>query len=103
MPHEPILVRIDGDGEAIRLVNEGEVAKADNRVDAMLAGIVAALREDGAPLGRPTLAVRIGTSTNNGTFSRALTLGWQRGLLAKTEPERVGEPALYALAGGVAA
>ena len=103
MPHEPILVRIEGDGEAIRLVNEGAVAKADDRVEAMLAGIVAALREEGAPLGRPTLAVRIGTSTNNGTFSRALKLGWQRGVLAKTEPERVGDATLYALARGVIA
>jgi hypothetical protein len=100
LPHEPILVRIEGDDDQneIRLVNEGPVALAEDKVEAMLAKIVQALRDDGGAQGRPALAVHVGTDPKNGTFNRALNLGWQRGQLAKTAPGKVGEPTLYALA-----
>jgi hypothetical protein len=47
------------------------------------------------------LALRVGVDGQNSTFTRALKLGWQRDVLAKTEPSKVGEKALYALASEV--
>lgn len=98
VPHEPILVRIEVDEEAERLelVNEGPVALADDKLEAMLARVFAALNEDGGALERPVLAVRVGSDTKDRTFQRALALGWQRGQLAKSE-RRVGEPTVYSL------
>lgn len=101
VPHESILVRIEVEGDHLRLVSEGGVASADDRVEAMLARVLEALRADGGPLGRPQLALRIGVASNSGTFTRALKLGWQRELLAKDDPEKVGAPTLYALVDGV--
>jgi len=94
------MVRIE-DEDGLRLVNEGAVATADDKVEALLARIVEALREgDGGPLERPVLALRVGVDgqNKNSTFTRALKLGRQREILAKTEPSKVGEKALYALA-----
>jgi hypothetical protein len=98
LPHEPVQVRIeaDEDGEAIRLVNEGPVAAREDKVEALLAKIITALEADGGTLERPVIAVRIGTDVRNGTFSRALKLGFQRGQLAKSE-KVVGEPISYSL------
>lgn len=101
LPHEPILVEIQGDETTIELVNAGPVAAADDKVEALLARIVEALRDDGGTLERQVLALRVDKATTDGTFSRALRLGWQRELLAKTKGN-VGEPTLYALADGVA-
>lgn len=97
LPHESILVRIESDGERIRLVNEGTVARAEDKVEATLARIVEALRDEGEPLARQPLAVRLGLDPKSGTYSRALNLGWQRELLAKTDGTG-RQPTLYALA-----
>jgi hypothetical protein len=67
----------------------------------MLARIITALAEDGGPLARQVLALRVDADPKGGTYSRALNLGWHRNLLAKTEPERRGEPVFYSLAEGV--
>jgi hypothetical protein len=100
-PPEPIMVRIE-DEDGLRLVNEGEVATADDKVEGLLARIIEQLREaGGGPLERPVLALRVGVDGQNSTFTRALKLGWQRDVLAKTEPSKVGEKALYALASEV--
>jgi hypothetical protein len=97
-PPEPIMVRIE-DEDGLRLVNEGEVATSDDKVEGLLARIIEQLREaGGGPLERPVLALRVGVDGQNSTFTRALKLGWQRDVLAKTEPSKVGEKALYALA-----
>jgi hypothetical protein len=101
LPHESILVRIEADDETLRLVNEGAVAVAEDKVEAMLERIKQELAADGGPLPRATLAIRVGADSKSGTFNRALKLGWSRNLLAKTEGERATEPTLYALADGV--
>jgi hypothetical protein len=97
--HESILVRIeaDDDDRRIELVNDGPVARADDKVEAMLARIIETLGENGGALERPVLALRIDTDAKSGTFSRALNLGWQRNQLAKSHPQ-VGKPVTYALA-----
>jgi hypothetical protein len=105
-PHPSILVAIENDSDdpssPVRLVNEGEVAMAEDKVEAMLAKIRHALANDGGPLERPALAMRAGASPDDRTFQRALTLGHDRGQLAKT-PQGVGKTTLYALAEGVSA
>ena len=103
LPHEPILVRVEADDEeeTLRLVNAGPVALADDKVEATLAKVLRVLGEAGGPLDRPVLALRVDVDTKDGTFQRALKLGWQRGQLAKTEPSRIGEKVLYALAEGI--
>jgi energy-coupling factor transporter ATP-binding protein EcfA2 len=100
LPHAPIQVRIDGDGDdaELRLVNEGPVAFADDKVEAMLAKIIAALREDGCTLERQVLALRVGTDPKNSTYNRALNLGYDRQQLAKPDREKPTDPQLYALA-----
>ncbi|MDP9256003.1 MAG: AAA family ATPase [Actinomycetota bacterium] len=100
LPHEPIQVRIAGDGDdaELRLVNEGPVAYADDKVEATLAKILTALRDDGGALQRQVLALKVGTDTKNNTFSRALNLGYDRQQLAKPERQSRTEPQLYALA-----
>jgi hypothetical protein len=104
VPHEPILVRLEEDEEErLRLINEGPVALAEDKVEAMLARIVTVLSEDGGTLERAVIAMRVGSDVRDGSFQRALKLGWQRGQLAKTEPAKVGEKALYALAEGMRA
>lgn len=101
LPHEPILVRIEGDEQHLRLVSEGAVAAADDKVEAMLARVLAALQDDGGALARPVLELRVGSKPKNSTLTRALKLGWQREQLAKTKGG-FGEPTLYALSEGVA-
>ena len=61
------------------------MASADDKVEALLARIIERLREDGGALERPVLAMRLGTDVRDGTFQRALRLGWQREQLAKSE------------------
>ena len=100
-PHEPILVRIESDDERLALRNEGAVAAADDKVEALLADITRVLADDGGPLARAQLATRVGRDTKDGTYGRALNLGWQRGLLAKSDRER-GGPVLYTIAEGFA-
>jgi hypothetical protein len=98
IPHESILVRIEAEDEdRIELVSDGPVARADDKVEAMLARIIEALRESGGYLERPVLALRIDTDGRNSTFTRALKLGWQRNQLAKEEGA-VGKPTVYSLA-----
>jgi hypothetical protein len=100
LPHEPILVHVeaDDDDETIALVNVGPVALAEDKLEATLARIVDALRA--GPLERQVLALRVNASPKDGTFSRALNLGWQRGQLAKTNEQtrKSNEPLVYALA-----
>jgi hypothetical protein len=105
LPHESILVRIEGDGDdaELRLTNEGAVARADDKVEATLAQIVQKLAETGGPLERQVLALRVDKDPKDGTFSRALKLGFQREMLAKSPRERPTDPQLYALAEGVTA
>ena len=100
LPHEPIQVRIAGDGndDELRLVNEGPVAFADDKVEATLVKILAALRDDGGALARQVLALRVGTDAKNNTFNRALNLGYDRGQLAKPDRQKPTDPQLYALA-----
>jgi hypothetical protein len=102
LPHEPILVRIEStdEGGAIRLVNEGPVAMAEDKVEAMLAKVLRALAEDGGTLERQVLALRAGTSTTDRTFQRALRLGLDREQVATNAERGVGEKAVYALAEG---
>lgn len=101
VPHEPILVRIEGDDGSIGLVSEGAVAYAEDKVEAMLARVRQVLAEDGGALGRQVIALKVGVAANSGTFSRALKLGYDRGILAKRDGERPTDPTLYALAEGV--
>jgi hypothetical protein len=97
LPHEPILVRVVGDDNRIELVNEGAVAMAEDKLEAVLAGIIEALRA--GPLERKVLALRVDVDPKDGTFSRALNLGWQRGQLTKTNEQtrKSNEPLVYAL------
>ena len=53
-------------------------------------------------LASPAGALRISRDPKDGTYARALNLGWQRNLLAKSERERVSDPLLYSLTEGVA-
>jgi hypothetical protein len=101
-PHEPLLVSFDDSDGAFALVSEGPLATADDKVEAVLSQIVRALGDDGGPLARQVLALRIGRDPKDGTFARALNLGWQRNVLAKSDRERVSDPLLYSLAEGVA-
>ena len=98
-PHESILVSItEADDGRLELVNEGPVATADDKVEGLLARVIAALRDDGGALDLATLALRVGAGNRDRTLQRALSLGRQRGLLATNEDRKVGEKALYALA-----
>jgi hypothetical protein len=104
-PHPSILVAIENESDdptsPVRLVNEGEVAMAEDKVEAMLARITRALADDGGPLERAVLALRVETSPKDRSFARALSLGKQREQLASNDENRkVGEPALYSLAYG---
>jgi hypothetical protein len=100
-PHAPVLVRISApEAEKLELTNEGKVAVAEDKVEAMLARIVEALREDGGTLERQAVALRLGADAGSGTFTRALKLGWQREQLAKS-PRKVGSATLYSLAEGL--
>ena len=98
--HESIQVRIDSDDDRLDLVNEGAVAHADDRLEAMLERIIGVLREHGSPLERQVIALRLGAGNRDGTFARALKLGWQRDLLGKTNEEtrKPTEPMVYGLA-----
>jgi hypothetical protein len=98
LPHEPILVRIDADDERLELVNEGPVAMADDKVEALLARIIEVLHENGGALERAVIALRVDADPRNSTFARALNLGWQRNQLARSE-KKVGEPTVYSLVG----
>jgi hypothetical protein len=105
-PHESILVRIVGDDDerqTVELVNEGPIAQAEDKVEALLAKIIQALQAEGAPLARQVLALRVDADSRSGTYGRALNLGWQRNLLAKSESDRRGQPVFYSLAEGVRA
>jgi hypothetical protein len=96
LPHESILVTItEADDERLELVNEGAIATADDKLEAMLARVVRALAA--GPLPRQTLALKVETDPKNGTFNRALKLGWQRGQLAKGEREKPNDPVVYSL------
>ena len=100
-PHLPVLVRISSpDAELLELTNEGDVAAAEDAVEAMLARLVEALREDGGALERQALALRVGVDPSHRTYQRALNLGFQRDLLAKS-PRKVGASTIYSLAAGV--
>lgn len=102
VPHESILVRIHGDEDSLELVSEGPVAFADDKVEAMLARVRHVLADDGGAVQRKVIALRLGIDAKSGTFSRALNLGHDRHLLAKTPGERPTDPTLYALADGAA-
>ena len=97
LPHETILVRIEDTDQALKLTSAGPAARADDKVEATLTGIVSALQNSGGPLKRQELALRVGSSTKDGTFNRALKLGCQRNQLTK-DSEGVGKPTFYALA-----
>lgn len=107
-PHPSILVAIENESDdptsSVRLVNEGEVAMAEDKVEAMLARITRALADDGGPLERSVLALRVEANPKDRSFARALALGRQREQFATNEQDRkVGEPALYSLAYGAPA
>lgn len=100
-PHAPVLVRISApDADRLELTNEGDVAVAEDKVEALLARIVETLRESAGTLERQALALRLGVDSKDGTFSRALKLGWQREQLAKSE-KKVGAPTVYSLSAGL--
>jgi hypothetical protein len=103
LAHESILVQIEGSGddETLSLASAGPVASAEDKVEAMLARIIEALRADGGVLTRQVVAMRIGVDTKSGTFSRALKLGYDRNQLAKPEREKTTDPQMYALAEGM--
>jgi AAA domain len=95
--HEPILVRLSApESETLELTNEGGVAYAEDKVEALLERVLKELRSDGGTLTRPELALRLGVDSRNSTFTRALKLGWQREQLAKSE-RKPGQPTVYSL------
>ena len=91
---------LDSDDPAspVQLVNEGEVAMAEDKVEAMLARITRVLAADGGPLERSVLALRVEANPKDRSFARALQLGRQREQLATNAEKKVGEPAIYSLA-----
>jgi hypothetical protein len=105
LAHESILVQIEGSGddETLSLSSAGPVASAEDKVEAMLARIIEVLRADGGVLARQVIGMRVGVDVKNGTFSRALKLGYDRNQLAKPEREKTTDPQMYALAEGMRA
>jgi hypothetical protein len=103
LAHESILVQIEGSGddETLSLSSAGPVASAEDKVEAMLARIIEVLRADGGVLARQVIGMRVGVDVKNGTFSRALKLGYDRNQLAKPEREKTTDPQMYALAEGM--
>lgn len=97
LPHETILARIEDTDNGFKLTNTGPATNTDDKTETMLAEIIAALRNANGPLERQTLALRVSTDTKDGTFTRALNLGYQRDQLAK-DSQGVGKPTFYALA-----
>lgn len=101
--HESILVRLtdteSDDGlPAITFSNEGNVASTVDKVQELLERIVTELRSAGEPLPRKLIALRLGVAVKDRSFGRALNVGWDRGLLAKSTAG-VGKPTFYAYAG----
>ena len=87
LPIDPLLVYRENSAGRVRHINDGP-AKADTTTAAqmMLGTILEALRgEKESTLTRTALSLRLGVTTNNGTFLRAIHLGRESGQLATSQ------------------
>jgi DNA-binding transcriptional ArsR family regulator len=91
----PVILGKMRDAKTFELLGEEAHDEVDDQgAEAMLRRVVGALRQRGGILERPALALNVDTDTRDRTFTRALRIGLDRGLLAS---ERKGRKTTYSL------
>ncbi|MBM4419807.1 MAG: hypothetical protein FJ033_16100 [Chloroflexi bacterium] len=90
IPHSAVQLRIErsdrDDGTySLDLVNEGDAAAEHGKIEHVLSKILRALDDDGGLVPTSVLALKVGEPRNGRHFKDALTAGYNRSQLAKTE------------------